>query len=226
MSNNISQLIINHKRRLQKLKEKYAKLGINTPPEVLIEIEDIEEQIRKLTSEQLMKERSDNFRVTDRFLFDTDSTEEYMGSKTTNTLSRNLRVFLCHSSNDKLIVRKLYDQMQKIGIELWFDEEKLLPGQDWNLEITKAIRKVDAVIVCISKNSISKAGYIQKEIKYALDIADEQPEGTIFIIPIKLEECEIPHRLSHLYHVNYFAENGLRQLKKALLLRAKNLGIL
>jgi len=35
---NVKKLIIKHQRRLQKLKEKEAMLGINTPPEVLTEI--------------------------------------------------------------------------------------------------------------------------------------------------------------------------------------------
>ena len=43
--NEIEKLIIECQRRLQKRKEQKAKLGINTPPEVLTEIEDIEEEI-------------------------------------------------------------------------------------------------------------------------------------------------------------------------------------
>ena len=46
------------------------------------------------------------------------------------------------------------------------------------------------------KHALWKSQYIQKEIKFALDVADEQPEGTIFLIPTKLEECDVPERLS------------------------------
>src|SRR2546429_696738 len=93
-------------------------------------------------------------------------------------LPRRLHVFLCHSSRDKTSVRKLYQQLRAENIDPWFDEEGLLPGQDWDLEIRKAVRAADAVIVCASRSSITKRGYVQKEIKYILDIADEQPEGT------------------------------------------------
>lgn len=51
LENDVSKLITEHERRLQKLKEKKARFGINTPPEVLIEIEDIEEQIKLLETE-------------------------------------------------------------------------------------------------------------------------------------------------------------------------------
>jgi hypothetical protein len=56
------------------------------------------------------------------------------------TTDRKLRVFLCHSSQDKSIVRELYQRLNAEGwIDPWLDEEKLLPGQDWDMEIEKAV---------------------------------------------------------------------------------------
>ncbi len=136
------------------------------------------------------------------------------------TNSGILRVFLCHSSSDKPYVQKLYQRLKSDNFDPWLDEENLLPGQDWKLEIPKAVRKADIVIVCLSRNSVTKAGYVQKEIKDALDIADEQPEGTIFLIPLKLEECEVPDRLSRWQWVNYFDENGYKRLLNTLHTRA------
>src|SRR4030042_105031 len=104
----------------------------------------------------------------------------------------SLRVFLCHSSGDKPAVRELHQRLCAEGIDAWLDEEKLLPGQDWQREIPKVVRASDVVIVCLSRGSITKAGYIQKEIKFALDVADEQPEGAIFLIPAKRDEWEVP----------------------------------
>lgn len=142
----------------------------------------------------------------------------------TEISTRPIRVFLCHSSNDKPAVRALYEQLLKEkGIIPWLDEEDLLPGQKWQREIPKAVRSSDIVIVCLSRNSINKAGYVQKEIKFALDIADEQPEDTIFLIPLKLEECEVPERLSELQWVSYFEEKGYQRLLKALRKRTESL---
>ena len=142
-----------------------------------------------------------------------------------NPSSRVLRVFLCHSSNDKPAVRDLYRRLRIENIEPWLDEEQLLPGQDWDQEITKAVQATDIVIVCLSRESINKAGYIQKEIKYALDIADEQPEGAIFIIPLKLEECDVPRRLHRWQWVNLFEGRGYGRLILALKARAIAIGI-
>jgi formylglycine-generating enzyme required for sulfatase activity len=139
--------------------------------------------------------------------------------------SRSLRVFLCHSSADKPAVRELYRRLHDDGLEPWLDEEDLLPGQDWQRAIPKAVRDSDVVLVCLSRNSINKAGYVQKEIKFALDVADEQPEETIFLIPLKLEECDVPERLSRWQWVNLFNPNGYERLRRALRVRATSLGL-
>ena len=46
--------------------------------------------------------------------------------------TRKLHVFLCHSSQDKTIVRELYQRPNaESWIYLWLDEEKLIPGLGW-----------------------------------------------------------------------------------------------
>jgi TIR domain. len=142
----------------------------------------------------------------------------------TNT-KRPLRVFLCHASGDKPAVIKLYDRLVKDGIDAWLDKEKLIPGQDWQIEIPKAVKNSDVVIVCLSSQSITKEGFVQKEIKIALDAADEKPDGTIFIIPAKLENCEVPERITRFHWVDLFSNDGYEWLMKALKIRANNLGI-
>lgn len=134
-----------------------------------------------------------------------------------------LRVFLCHSSSDKTFVRELHSRLCSKNIDPWLDEVKLLPGQDWDYEIQKAVRAADAVVVCLSRSSITKAGYVQKEIRIALDAADMQPENTIFIIPIRLDDCDVPERLRKWQWVNYFEENGYEKLVAALRVRATTL---
>lgn len=143
------------------------------------------------------------------------------------SLTRHLHIFLCHSSGDKPAVRELYKRLRSAAFYIapWLDEEDLLPGQRWEDEIPKAVRESDVVIICLSRNSINKKGYVQKEIKVALDVADEQPEGTIYLIPVGLEDCELPQRLKHLHCVNLQGSRGFEQLMRSLKVRAENLGI-
>lgn len=128
----------------------------------------------------------------------------------------NIKVFLCHASEDKNVARDLYRLLTDKGFQPWLDEVSLLPGQDWNREILKALRSCEVVIVCLSRNSLSKEGYVQKEIKLALDAALEKPEGTIFVIPVRIEDCDIPISLANLQYVDIFKEKGVDQLILAL----------
>jgi len=143
---------------------------------------------------------------------------------------RNLRVFLCHASDDKPIVRELYKKLLKEGIDVWFDEESLMPGQDWELEIPEAVNNADSIIVCLSNKSINKAGYIQKEIRFALDAAEKRSERDIFIIPVKLESCDVPQRFNRWQWVDLFYQKmdfdtkGYHKLLTSLIFKANTTG--
>jgi len=134
---------------------------------------------------------------------------------------KRLRVFLCHSKIDKDMIRTLYESLiRERFIDPWLDEKKLAPGADWNLEITRAVKECDVVLVCLSRDSVDKKGYIHKEIKMALDVADEQPENTIYIIPTRLDDCIVPDRLAKWQWVDLFEEKGYEKLLKSLKKRA------
>ena len=56
---------------------------------------------------------------------------------------RPLKVFLCHAHADRDPVRGLPagTRLTQDGVDAWLDKAKLLPGQDWELELRKAVRK-------------------------------------------------------------------------------------
>lgn len=126
--------------------------------------------------------------------------------------SQRLRVFLCHAKEDKPQVRDLYVRLSASGLDPWLDERNLLPGQIWMSEITQAIRESDAVLVCLSHTAITKTGYLHKEIREALERADEQPPGRIFLIPLRFDECEVPERFHEIQWVDYFEPDGYKRL--------------
>ncbi|MBE7432529.1 MAG: SUMF1/EgtB/PvdO family nonheme iron enzyme [Anaerolineales bacterium] len=138
-------------------------------------------------------------------------------------MTRLLRVFLCHASQDKPIVRELYQRLKAENwIDPWLDKAKILPGQDWELVIEKAVDDSDVVIVCLSSQSVSKEGFVQREIRYAYDLALEKPEDTIFLIPLRLDDCAMPRKLRSFHWVDYFGKekkNSYSDLLQALKLR-------
>jgi len=113
--------------------------------------------------------------------------------------------------------------LRRDKIDAWLDEEKLLAGKNWRLEISNAVREADAVIICLSNKSISKEGFVQKEITHAIDVSEEKPEGTIYIIPVRLEDCAVPNRLNKWQWVDLFTSKGYQKLLSALTERKNTL---
>ncbi len=127
------------------------------------------------------------------------------------------KIFISYAREDYQIARKLYDFLVSQGQEPWLDRENLIPGQKWENAIQSAIRKSHFFIAILSTNSIEKRGYIQKELRVGLEILDQVPDSQIFLIPVRIDECQPKQdRLRELQWVDFFPDwqEGLRQLMK------------
>ena len=132
-------------------------------------------------------------------------------------LSKQLRIFLLYARSDEEAVRRLYRRLTKDGADVWLDREKLLPGQDWQYEIRKAIHSSDIVIVCLSKQFNKQGGYRHEELKIAVERANFLPDSELFIIPARLEFCDMPELLQRWQRVDLFETGGYKQLMHGLL---------
>lgn len=131
-------------------------------------------------------------------------------------LSKQLQIFLLYARDDQEVVRHLYERIVKEGADVWLDREKILPGQDWQYEIRKAIQGSDVVIVCLSRQFNKQGGYRHEELKIALAKARSLPEGRSFIIPARLERCDLPESLRRWQRVDLFEVHGYKKLVNAL----------
>jgi hypothetical protein len=129
--------------------------------------------------------------------------------------SKQLRIFLLHARRDEEVVYQLYRRLTKEGADVWLDREKLLPGQDWQYEIRKAIHSSDIVIACLSKRFIKQGGYRHEELRIAVEKANSLPQGEIFIIPARLELCDMPEFLNRWQYADLFEAHGYRELRRA-----------
>ncbi|WP_456425151.1 toll/interleukin-1 receptor domain-containing protein [Rhodocaloribacter sp.] len=121
----------------------------------------------------------------------------------------HVQVFLCHASEDKIKVMEVYRRIKAEGFKPWIDKEDLLPGQDWDREIRRVIPQSDIALAFFSKNSVSKRGYYQKELKLLLEVLKEMPPGQVFVIPVRLDECEIHEEFKRYQYADLFETNGL-----------------
>jgi hypothetical protein len=129
---------------------------------------------------------------------------------------RQTHVFLIYAHSDKKAVRKLYRRLTRNRINAWLDDMELLPGQNWKHEIRQAILRSKVVIVCLSMQFNKQGGFRHEEIKIALEKARLFPDNEIFIIPARLEKCDLPEPL-HLWQcVDLFEPDGFNKLLSVL----------
>lgn len=108
-------------------------------------------------------------------------------------------IFLCYAAEDRAQVRDLYRALKEAGFAPWMDkppqeyfDEGLEAGATWDNEIRSRIKDADYFLACVSKISVAKQGYVQREYRLALSQMAEVPEGGVFLIPVLLEDCKPP----------------------------------
>jgi hypothetical protein len=117
-------------------------------------------------------------------------------------------IFLSYAKADLDAARCLYAELVRREITVWFDEVTLVPGLPWRSQIENAIEESSHFLALLSSRSLNHVGYVQKEMKVALEVLDLFPETQIFILPIRLEECRPSNaRLKNLQWVDLFPES-------------------
>lgn len=130
------------------------------------------------------------------------------------------KVFLSYAREDLSEATRLANQLAVLGIDVWLDVLKLNPGDHWATKIENAIAASDFFLALLSSNSVSKKGYVQKELYEALKILELLPPEETFIIPIRLDDCTPRHKKIWDYHfADLFPswDEGVKKLSKAIL---------
>jgi tetratricopeptide (TPR) repeat protein len=125
-------------------------------------------------------------------------------------------IFLSYAREDEEKVEKLYQKLSDAGFKPWMDTKDILPGERWVSSIRRAIRRSDFFLACLSANSVNKGVWIQREIRDALAIWQEKLEDDIYLLPVRLEDCEAPESLRGFQWVDLFEEDGWTRLLAAL----------
>jgi len=114
-------------------------------------------------------------------------------------------VFLSYAREDEKSALQLYHELKDAGIIIWLDKESIQPGAEWKFAIKNAIKKCRFFIALLSTKSVSKKGFVQSELRQAIEILDEFPQNETYLIPVRLDSCEAPHdRLNDFQWVDLF----------------------
>jgi hypothetical protein len=134
------------------------------------------------------------------------------------TQDQNLRVFISYAREDTEVANRLYNDLKMAGLEPWLDTQSLLAGQNWKVAIKDAIKNSRYFIPLLSSNSVEKVGYVQKELKEALEVLDEFPKSKIYVIPVRINECAVnDEKLGELHIVDLFLnwQEGIERILRS-----------
>lgn len=126
-----------------------------------------------------------------------------------------LRIFLCHVKDDRQAVEALYNKLSVAGFKPWMEERDILPGEKPEVFIPKAIRESHLFLACLSAKTVNARGEFRRQINWALDVWQGKIEDDIYLIPVRLEPCELPDNLAGFYPLDLFQDDGWERLLKA-----------
>jgi len=100
-----------------------------------------------------------------------------------------VQIFISYAREDLITARRISASLREYKLEPWLDVEKLQPGQNWRQAIESAIKASAFFIALLSSNSVNKRGFVQKELRTALDVLQEMPPSQVYMIPVRIDEC-------------------------------------
>lgn len=127
-------------------------------------------------------------------------------------------IFISYASEDREHALRFYSDMLREGMAPWLDVVCLQPGERWRDAISAAIRESQYFVALLSESSVTKRGYVQKELAEALEVLKLCPASDIFIVPVRLSECQ-PSRteLTDIHWVDLFPawDAGIQKISRS-----------
>jgi hypothetical protein len=115
--------------------------------------------------------------------------------------------FLSYSRADQATALRFADALIAAGVPLWVDQYEIQPSQHWDLAVESAVRRCGGLIVMLSPRSAASPN-VADEISVAIDEKKA-------IIPILIETCLIPLRLSRVQYIDAMTDMD-RALKQCI----------
>lgn len=136
------------------------------------------------------------------------------------------QIFISYTNSDQDRVLPFFHALERYGFNIWLDCKRLKPGQNWDFEIKLALDKSSLVIAFLSEASVGRRGYVQRELKVALDKLSEKLVDDIYIIPILLDEAlPIPEQLKGIQCISANAPDCISRVSDALTFQLGKLGL-
>jgi hypothetical protein len=135
-----------------------------------------------------------------------------------------MKAYLSYPSEHLKVARELYDFLKAVDVEVWFDKESLIGGQDWNRERAEAQKRADLTVLICSAETVGRPGVIQREIQDILDLLKDQPLGHIYLVSVRIDDIQLPPELERYHYVDYFQPDWQLKLGRSIELKSKQSG--
>lgn len=131
-------------------------------------------------------------------------------------MADSVMAFLSHSSADKEVVHRVKNDLDRHGIMTWLDEFQIGFGDSIRREIEAGISSSNFLVLFLSKRAI-ESEWVNREIDAAFAREIESKDTTI--IPVLLENCDIPLTLQGRRHIDMRSDvdAAIRSLIDALM---------
>nr|VFJ91104.1 MAG: TIR domain-containing protein [Candidatus Kentron sp. LFY] len=113
-------------------------------------------------------------------------------------------VFLSHNAADKPRVRRLAKRLQDAGLEVWFDEWVIGPGDDIYLAIERGLEAARVQILCLSPAALG-SDWVTLE-RNTVIFRDPANKHRRFV-PLLLADCQLPDTLRRYKYVDFREES-------------------
>lgn len=124
--------------------------------------------------------------------------------------------FICHASEDKeRFVLPFATKLREKGLDIWLDKWEMFPGDSLVDKVfEEGIKNASTIIIVISKNSQAKP-WVKEEINAAFV---KRIEGKTKIIPVLIDDCEIPECLKSTFYSKINPEDNYEDELKRIVL--------
>lgn len=114
--------------------------------------------------------------------------------------TRGAKIFLSHSSSDKIFVRGLAIDLKHLGHNIWLDEWNILAGESIPTKIAEGLDQSDFVVLVLSRKSV-ESRWVETE--WQSKYWDEIERSHVLVLPLMIESCTVPTLLKTKKYINF-----------------------
>lgn len=98
-----------------------------------------------------------------------------------------MQTFIAYTRHDRAAALELFAQLRAAGVDAWLDSVNLYPGDNWSLEIGKALDRSEAIVALVSSAAL-ESDWFRRELQYALGA--KRFQGRLFTVVLEPQAAE------------------------------------